>query len=497
MLAEYTADFISVHDREERRLYVSPSYFRATGWTMEELESSSWCARLHPDDMPAVLQARAGAWAGQTTRFDHRVRCKNGAWLWGEVRCVPVPGPDGQVQQIVLWTRDITQRKAAEDALAAERWRLQHLFEHTPVATWLEDFTALQQWLEQLRSQGVTDLAAFLGERPDQVAHALGLIRVLDMNPAAVIQNAAQSKQHLLENLPLLFNERTYADFTAELVALWQGRVDFEYESHGRRLDGRPLVALVRLDIPLRDGKPDFSQVVVTGSDITERKQAEAKLQELLEQTRRDAHTKAELLKEVNHRVKNNLLAILGLALAEQRYLSAEERPVAQRFTGNLRRRIEGLLEVHQMLSASLWAPVLVNQLAQKIIQSVLAATPVSCPVKLVLQPSTVKVSPRQAGNLALVFNELATNTVKYALAQRAAVQVTFAATTTESHIRLEYRDDGPGYPPEVLRQERLSVGLTLVRDLTTETLRGQLTLANDSGAVAVLKIKTEEIDRT
>jgi two-component sensor histidine kinase len=262
-------------------------------------------------------------------------------------------------------------------------------------------------------------------------------------------------------------------------------------------LDGRPLVALVRLDIPLRDGKPDFSQVVVTGSDITERKQAEAKLQELLEQTRRDAHTKAELLKEVNHRVKNNLLAILGLALAEQRHATTEEKPVAQRITANLRRRLEGLLEVHQMLSASQWAPMPVDQLARRIIQSALAAVPTSCSVTVDLQPSAVQVSPRQASNLALVLNELATNTIKYALAGRAVACITLAITGTATTIRLDYRDDGPGYPAAVLRQEGLSTGLELVRDITTQTLRGRLTFANDGGAVTVMEILVEEVSRT
>ena len=232
-------------------------------------------------------------------------------------------------------------------------------------------------------------------------------------------------------------------------------------------------------------------------NDITERKQAEARLQELLAQTQQDARTKAELLKEVNHRVKNNLLAILGLVLAEQRHATTENKPVAQRITANLRRRLEGLLEVHQMLSASQWAPMPVTLLAERIIRAALAAAPANRSVTVDVSPSPVKVSPRQASNLALVFNELATNTVKYALAHRPAARVTLAATATASLIRLEYRDDGPGYPPAVLRQEQLSVGMTLVRDLTTQTLRGQLTLANDAGAVTVLEIKTEEIDRT
>jgi two-component sensor histidine kinase/PAS domain-containing protein len=242
-------------------------------------------------------------------------------------------------------------------------------------------------------------------------------------------------------------------------------------------------------------------RIVVTLVDITERKHAEEALSnanEALESRVRertaelaetkamlqaamdcspagiviaDARAKAELLREVNHRVKNNLLAILGLALAEQRMASSDEKPAARRLTGNLRRRIEGLLEVHQILSSSQWAPMPVNVLARQIIGSAIATAPASCQVTLDLPSPPVQVSPRQASNLALVLNELATNTVKYACPSRATVQITLTCAADEKTLRLEYHDTGPGYPDAVLRQERLSVGLSLVRDLTTRTI--------------------------
>jgi len=63
--------------------------------------------------------------------------------------------------------------------------------------------------------------------------------------------------------------------------------------------------------------------------------------------------------------------------------------------------------------------------------------------------------------------------------------------------IRLEYRDDGPGYPEETLRLERHNVGMYLLQTLATHTLRGTLTLVNDGGAVAILHVKIEEKERT
>ena len=257
---------------------------------------------------------------------------------------------------------------------------------------------------------------------------------------------------------------------------------------------GEQRTGLFAADLMQLQGRPVLLTVMV---DITERIAAEAKVRALLRQTQLDAMAKAELLKEVNHRVKNNLVAILGLALAEQRQLAPNEEPLVKEFVGDLRRRIEGLLAVHQMLSSSQWAPLAVSDLASKIIVAATASTPPGSKVVLEVASSPIKVSPRQASNLALVLNELATNTIKHGLAGRTVARILFRASEAGHQIRLEYRDDGPGYPPEVLRQERSNVGLGLVRDLVTETLRGEWSLANDGGAVAIMVIPTEEPNRT
>lgn len=217
----------------------------------------------------------------------------------------------------------------------------------------------------------------------------------------------------------------------------------------------------------------------------------------LYEQTRRDAETKAELLKEVNHRVKNNLIAIIGLLLAERDHLPLEERRVAAAALDDVTHRIEGLLAVHQMLSDARWAPLRLSGLAAQIIRAALDAAPLDRHVTVDVADSAIEVSPRQASNLALAFNELATNTIKHALQGRDTAHIAVRVAADGQFILCEYRDDGPGYPAEVLAGQRRNVGLYLIRQLATETLRGTLTLANDGGAVTTLRIKVEAKDLT
>ncbi len=132
LLAEHTEDFVSVHDAEERRLFISPSYYRATGWTPADLEHSPWDARLHPDDRPAIQAARASNRVGQTTLLEHRIRCKDGRWLWLEARAKPLMGPAGELQRLVIWSHDITARRQAEKALRENEQLLREVMDLVP-----------------------------------------------------------------------------------------------------------------------------------------------------------------------------------------------------------------------------------------------------------------------------------------------------------------------------------------------------------------------------
>jgi two-component sensor histidine kinase len=101
-----------------------------------------------------------------------------------------------------------------------------------------------------------------------------------------------------------------------------------------------------------------------------------------------------------------------------------------------------------------------------------------------------VEATPQQAHNLAIVTNELATNVVKYAARPDQTVQLSvhIALEPDEETIRLEFRDDGPGFPEEVLRSEYQSAGLYLVQNTVRRNLRGEIGLHNNDGAVITIR---------
>ena len=221
----------------------------------------------------------------------------------------------------------------------------------------------------------------------------------------------------------------------------------------------------------------------------------------LYRQARQDAETKSILLREVNHRVKNNLSVIVGLLYAEQRLAGQKETTSSVAVRRDLINRIQGLATVHSLLSASEWAPLSLADLAQQLIRSSLQALPPETHVEITVSPSPVRVSPDQAHNLALILNELVTNTIKYALSERSAGRITVDVTEENGTIKLIYGDDGPGYPEEILQGDGLqgNVGFHLINNLVERSLRGDLELRNrtdedgdSQGAVAVLSFAAE-----
>ncbi|NQV22932.1 MAG: PAS domain S-box protein [Rhodopirellula sp.] len=124
LLAENSADFVVMNHVDGRRLYVSPSYYRRTGWTPEEIQSTDWRTRVHPDDLEIVEAARTANLRGETTRLEYRSLCKDGAWIWLDSRCQPVQGADGETETLVLWARNISERKLAEQRVHDREERL-------------------------------------------------------------------------------------------------------------------------------------------------------------------------------------------------------------------------------------------------------------------------------------------------------------------------------------------------------------------------------------
>ncbi|MFO7536901.1 MAG: GAF domain-containing protein, partial [Chloroflexota bacterium] len=214
----------------------------------------------------------------------------------------------------------------------------------------------------------------------------------------------------------------------------------------------------------------------------------------LYKQAREDAETKSILLREVNHRVKNNLSAIIGILYAERRHADLKHQAVYQAIMQDLINRVQGLATVHSLLSRVQWGPVSLSQMTTQVINSSLRALPSYKRIHVSVAPSSIKVLPDQASNLALIINELTTNTIKYGLKNRDVGQITVHTAQTDRRARLIFQDDGPGFPEDVLQQEnpRHNVGFHLIQNLVRRSLKGSLILQNQNNGQTGARVTIE-----
>ncbi len=212
----------------------------------------------------------------------------------------------------------------------------------------------------------------------------------------------------------------------------------------------------------------------------------------LYEQALRDADTKAALLKEVNHRVKNNLSAIIGLLYAERRHAKRQNLPAYQAVTQELITRIQGLATAHTLLSDSEWQPIPLSYLVTQLIRTTLQSVSRSKQIIINISPSPLQVTPQQANSLALVITELATLYIKYVMAEQESVQLTASITDLGAQIQLKFQGISPKCFSAMMQAERDNVGLYLIRNIVKSELHGIIEVDRNTGSTIIVSFRNE-----
>ena len=250
-----------------------------------ELGKSAWCGswKLYwPDGTPMAHDECPMALALRDKRpirgMDAIAERPDGT----RVPFMPYPTPlfdaSGILIGAVNMLVDMTRQREAGERLDASEARYRGIFEGARVALWDQDFSPLLDLLDELRAQGVTDVRAYFETRPEELAKAVSLVQVRDVNNYAVKLFEADDKKALLGALGTTFLPETQPVFVDEMVALWEGRRDFESEAPARTLKGRRLTIL--LTIAWSGERCEHSLVSIL--DISKQKAAEQVRQQLV-----------------------------------------------------------------------------------------------------------------------------------------------------------------------------------------------------------------------
>jgi PAS domain S-box-containing protein len=469
------------------------------GYTVDELLA------LSPEEASAFLTSEGRAFIHQqnqarqagdpvSNRYEIQVYTNDGDLRWTEQFVTSITYRGRPALQIAVV--DITDRKRAEGALrqTTERLRIEHeiataiLAAQSPEAIARAALTRLRHLVPcQRASIAEVDLAQARGRRliildEDEVRTGSGWRPLSDIG--SHLTDAIQhGRTYMVHDIATLARP---SSLERQLIASGL----HAYVSVPLLVQDTPIGALNMASTTPDFFQPEHLEILeeVAASLAVALQQAR-----LLKQAQQDAETKALLLHEVNHRVKNNLDAIIGLLYVERRHAPPEVRDVFQPIVDDLTQRIMGLAQVHRMLSAAEWQPLALSELTERLIDAATQTLTRDVTVRMAVSPSSVRVSPAQAHHLALVLSELVTNTLKYAMDGRDVVRVNVQIAREDDGIILTYRNDGPDYPEEVLRLERHNAGLDIVQNIVRRNLRGELALRNENGAVAEIRFKVED----
>ena len=157
-----------------------------------------------------------------------------------------------------------------------------NLFEYAPISLWEEDYSAILSLFEELRAQGVQSLEDYLAQHPDFVEACMRQIKVRHVNQQTLSLFKAASQEEFLANLEHIFRDGMRQHMQSELLALWNGDLQWCGDGVNYALDGEALDILLHWRI-LPGFEQSWQRVLVTIEDITARKQAERRLQSLFE----------------------------------------------------------------------------------------------------------------------------------------------------------------------------------------------------------------------
>jgi PAS domain S-box-containing protein len=253
------------------------------GQTVRSLDA--FIGMVHPDERADVVErCRRCAQEGADLDMEFRVVRPDGSVRWVSDKGKTVFDDAGQPLYVTGACIDITERAAAQKALADSEAKYRYMFESAGVALFEEDWSGVQSLFDRLRAEEVTDLRTHLTAHPETVRTAMALVRLLDVNEYGLRLFHAPEKEMLLRSLEHICVEATSEVFKEELIALWEGRDLSEWPAPLQTVDGHELSVLFTLTVPKHD--PEWRRVLVAVTDVTPLQRTESELRLREEQLR-------------------------------------------------------------------------------------------------------------------------------------------------------------------------------------------------------------------
>ena len=209
-------------------------------------------------------------------RFDEYGNVK-GEFLFLDVHKAPLWDEQGRLIGTVGSGRDVTKERRMEKELRESERRYRTIFDSAAVPIWEEEFSGLQLELDGLKASGISNFPGYLDTHPEFLDRCSSLIKVVDVNTAAIQLYGARDKSELLGALDQVLLPESRNALRALVLAIVQGQTYYEAETVNRTLRGETLQILLKATIPPPDeGSP---RLLVNIVDLTSMKALEQQQQ--------------------------------------------------------------------------------------------------------------------------------------------------------------------------------------------------------------------------
>lgn len=508
-MLDLTHDTVIIHEGDDRITYWNDGAAALYGYAREDAIGAS-CQSLLQTELPlprpeidAILD-RDGVWSGDIVRTR-----KDGVRLILSSRWSARPQGRGDRREIIETSADVTEQRLLDR-------RYQGIFNAAGFAIWEADWSLIRHAIRDLKRDGVTDLEAYLIERPEELRRMVRDVVILDINPVAVRLFKAETRDALIgKSLARSFTPATEIAFARALARVDAGANQVEIETAYQTLEDDPVEVLIRVTVP--DSAGDWGRVLITAVDLTDRNRMQARLNDTLAKLSHGSRISmlGELAASIAHEVNQPLAAVVTYGEAGRRWLAHEPVNTAEvsdcidHILSNGRRATEVITRVRSLAKqgqgqvASLSLAETAKE-AGALLEREFRAHDVL--YREVIAPDLPVVRGDRVQLQQVILN-LLMNGVQAMTATADGTRVLTLSVSAEAsdHLRLEVRDTGPGIAPEqagrlfqsfaTTKPDGLGMGLSICRSII-EAHHGQISLSNIEGggasAVIILPLTTE-----